>query len=87
MPMIRSARAKSSFGWTKISFLNMLVSYISLERLRESLLAAERSKLSLYRYGVKGFVLSMMETAVNVSQTQVPVHVVHDILNIWGNIC
>ena len=54
----------------------MLISYISPDGLREHLLAAERRNLSIYGYGIKSFVLSMMETAVNVSQTQVPAHVV-----------
>jgi len=57
-------------------FICMLISYISPDGLREHLLAAERSSLSIYGYGIKSFVLSMMETAVNVSQTQVPAHVV-----------
>ena len=61
-------------------FADMLVSYIPTDRLHEHLLAAERRNLGLYGYGVKSFVLSMMETAVNVSQTQVPAHVVQDIL-------
>ena len=61
-------------------FADMLVSYIPTDRLHEHLLATERRNLGLYGYGVKSFLLSMMETAVNVSQTQVPAHVVQDIL-------
>ena len=61
-------------------FADMLVSYIPTDRLHEHLLAAERRNLGLYGYGVKSFVLSMMETAVNVSPTQVLAHVVQDIL-------
>tara|TARA_B100000780_G_C20772680_1_gene306800 strand:+ start:116 stop:517 length:402 start_codon:yes stop_codon:yes gene_type:complete len=63
----------------------MLVPYILPNKFYEYLLATERRNLGLDRYGIKSFVLSMMETAVNVSQTQVPAHVVHDTLRMGRN--
>jgi putative hydrolase of the HAD superfamily len=38
----------------------------------ERLLAIERQNLALYGYGVKGFVLSMVETAIEVTESRIP---------------
>ena len=61
-------------------FVYMLISYILPDKFYGHLLATAERNLSLDGYGIKSFVLWIMETAVNVSQTQVPAHVVHDIL-------
>ena len=44
------------------------------------LLATERTNLSTYGYGVKSFTLSMLETAIEVSEGRVPVSVIESIL-------
>jgi putative hydrolase of the HAD superfamily len=46
------------------------------------LLEAERRNLRFYGFGIKGFTLSMIETAVEVSRGRVPASVIHDILEI-----
>ncbi|MFM7656826.1 MAG: HAD family hydrolase [Paracoccaceae bacterium] len=48
--------------------------------LHDRLLAAERRNLGHYGFGVKGFTLSMIETAIEVSQGRVPASVIGEIL-------
>ena len=68
------------FRLNQYHFAYILISYILPNKFYEHLLATAEGNLSLDGYGIKSFVLWIMETAVNVSQTQVPAHVVHDIL-------
>lgn len=44
------------------------------------LLEAERRNLGLYGFGIKGFVLSMIETAVEVTRGRAPANVISEIL-------
>lgn len=48
----------------------------------EALLAAERRNLALYGYGVKGFLLSMIETAIEVSDGAVPGRTIGELLEL-----
>lgn len=50
------------------------------ERLGERLLAAEKRNLGRYGYGVKGFTLSMIETAIEVTDARVPATVIHELI-------
>ena len=68
------------FRLTQDRFADMLSAYMPPDPLHEELLAAERRNLGRYGYGIKGFVLSMVETAIDVSKGQIPAHVIHDIL-------
>jgi putative hydrolase of the HAD superfamily len=69
------------FRLTQDRFADMLSAYMSPDPLHAELLAAERRNLGRYGYGIKGFMLSMVETAIGVSKSQVPAHVIHDILS------
>jgi putative hydrolase of the HAD superfamily len=68
------------FRLTQDRFADMLSAYMSPDPLHAELLATERRNLGRYGYGIKGFMLSMVETAIGVSKSQVPAHVIHDIL-------
>jgi putative hydrolase of the HAD superfamily len=68
------------FRLTQDRFADMLSAYMPPDLLHEELLTAERRNLGRYGYGIKGFLLSMVETAIDVSKGQVPAHVIHDIL-------
>jgi len=50
------------------------------ERLGDRLLAAEQRNLGRYGYGVKGFTLSMIETAIEVTDARVPASVIHELI-------
>ncbi len=49
--------------------------------LDERLLATEMANLKLFGYGVKAFMLSMIETAIDVSSGRVPVDVIEQIID------
>ncbi len=48
--------------------------------LESSLLAAEKRNLGRYGYGVKGFTLSMIETAIEVTDQRVPATVIQELI-------
>lgn len=55
------------FRLTEARFAELLSAHTDTEHLSERLLAAEKRNLGLYGFGIKGFVLSMVETAVDVT--------------------
>lgn len=66
---------------TEESFTAMLADYAEQDHLSERLLEAERRNLKRYGYGIKGFVLSMIETAVEVTENRVPAATIRQILD------
>lgn len=69
------------FKLTKESFATLLADYAEADHLEERLLAAEKRNLSRYGFGIKGFTLSMIETAIEVSGADLPASVVKTILD------
>jgi len=69
------------FRMTQERFLALLSDHADPDHLAERLLAAEKRNLGHYGFGIKGFVLSMIETAVEVTEDRVPGGVIHEILN------
>ena len=68
------------FRATEDRFADLLATHMEGPHLRARLLDAERRNLGLYGFGIKGFVLSMIETAVEVTEGRVPGTVVGEIL-------
>jgi len=68
------------YDLTEARFAELLSAYAAPEHLAERLLAAERQNLRLYGFGIKGFTLSMIETAIEVTEGKVPAPVIRDIL-------
>jgi putative hydrolase of the HAD superfamily len=68
------------FRLTHERFAVLLADYADAETLDAQLAATEARNLRLYGYGVKGFTLSMIETAVELTQGRAPGHVIADIL-------
>ncbi len=62
-------------------FASLLADYTDTETLMERLLAAERRNLPHYGFGIKGFTLSVIETAVEVTEGKVPGHVIAKLLD------
>ncbi len=82
------------FRLTQDRFTALLADHAAPDHLAERLLAAERRNLGHYGFGVKGFVLSMIETAIEVTEGRVPARVISDLLaagercwNIPSNFC
>jgi putative hydrolase of the HAD superfamily len=65
---------------TQARFAALLAEYAAPEKISESLLAAERRNLAFYGYGVKGFTLSMIETALEVTEGRAGAPIVSAIL-------
>ncbi|MFV0513762.1 MAG: HAD family hydrolase [Jhaorihella sp.] len=68
------------FRLTQDRFAGLLADYAERDHLAERLLAAERRNLGQYGYGIKGFVLSMIETAIEVTEEKVPAPVIRELI-------
>jgi putative hydrolase of the HAD superfamily len=68
------------FRLTQAHFTALLADYVEAEHLHARLLEAERRNLGQYGFGIKGFVLSMIETAIEVTQGRVPATVIAEIM-------
>ena len=68
------------FRLTQERFTALLADYAARDHLEERLLAAERRNLGHYGFGIKGFVLSMIETAIEVTDHKVPASVIAELL-------
>jgi len=68
------------FQLTQTRFVELLAEHAEPDHLEERLIAAERRNLGHYGYGIKGFVLSMIETAIEVTDGHVPARVIGDLI-------
>lgn len=71
---------ESYYRMTQAQFAHLLADHAEPEHLHDRLLEAERRNLGHYGFGVKGFVLSMIETAIEVTEGRVPARVISDIM-------
>lgn len=63
---------ESLFRFTQEWFRDLLAQDVGPEELEARLLATEMRNLRYFGYGIKGFVLSMIETAIEVTDGRVP---------------
>lgn len=68
------------FRLTQQRFRERLIDHADPDHLAERLEAAEQRNLAYYGFGVKGFTLSMIETAVDVTEGRVPGTVIADLI-------
>ncbi|MFN3955770.1 MAG: HAD family hydrolase [Pararhodobacter sp.] len=68
------------FHLTQERFAQLLADHAEPADLRARLEAAERRNLGHYGFGVKGFVLSMIETAIEITKGRVPGSVIGEIM-------
>lgn len=68
------------FELTTARFVELLAPYVEGPHLTEHLHAAEKKNVRHYGYGVKGFTLSMVESAIEVTDGKVPARVIAEIL-------
>jgi putative hydrolase of the HAD superfamily len=64
------------FQQTEAKFCALLEDYLPQHSLAQALFKTETKNLALYGYGVKGFMLSMIETALSVSNNTLDVTVI-----------
>lgn len=70
------------FRDAEVAFAHLLSSYETLNKIDQELFKMEMKNLPLYGYGVKGFVLSMVETAIELSNNNVSAKTMQAILDI-----
>jgi putative hydrolase of the HAD superfamily len=68
------------FKLTQARFAELLRDHAEPDHLMARLEAAERRNLGHYGFGIKGFVLSMIETAIEVTESRVPAAVIGQLL-------
>ena len=68
------------FKLTQERFAELLAPHVDVPDLDAHLLDAERRNIGHYGFGVKGFVLSMIETALEVTENRVPGAVIGDLI-------
>ena len=59
------------FTMTQSRFEALLEPYVDPRHLHERMLATERENVAIFGYGIKGFTLSMVETAIEVTEGRV----------------
>ncbi len=72
---------ESLFRLTQAHLETLLTDFADPAHLHDRLLAAERRNLGHYGFGVKGFMLSMIETAIEVTAGRVNARVIAEILS------
>ncbi len=69
------------FQETEKKFCTLLEDYLPQHTLSQELFRTEMENLSLYGYGVKGFMLSMIETALRISDRTIPNDIIEKIMH------
>lgn len=69
------------FVVTQERFHDLLSPYTDAANVHERLLQREIANLHLFGYGIKGFTLSMIETAIEVTEGKVPIDVIQQIID------
>jgi putative hydrolase of the HAD superfamily len=67
---------------TESEFVKLLGDYAEGEHIASRLLEAEKRNLLHYGFGIKGFTLSMIETAIEITEGNVPARTIGEILDI-----
>jgi putative hydrolase of the HAD superfamily len=70
------------FRQTEEAFCNLLGEYATLHELERELLKIEIQNLALYGYGVKGFILSMVEAALRLTNNTISAKTIEQILDL-----
>jgi putative hydrolase of the HAD superfamily len=63
--------SENQFVMTQQRFRDLLADHVPADRLDARLLERERENLELFGYGVKGFTLSMIETAIELTEGRI----------------
>ena len=66
---------------TQNRFTDLLADYAEADDLSNRLLEAEKRNIKAYGFGIKGFTLSMIETAIEVTEGRVPSTVIHQLVD------
>jgi len=70
------------FRQTEEAFCTLLEEYLPRHELERELLKIEIGNLGLYGYGIKGFILSMIETAITVTNNMISTKTIGEIVDL-----
>jgi putative hydrolase of the HAD superfamily len=68
------------FRETENKFVELMVQYETPNNINHELIKLETSRLPLYGYGIKGFILTLVECAIKISNNTVSAHTIQKIL-------
>ncbi|MHC1703794.1 MAG: HAD family hydrolase [Tenuifilaceae bacterium] len=67
---------------TEDKFCELLKEYLPKEEINKELFNTEINNLELYGYGIKAFTLSLVETAIRISDSKVPASTIEEIIRL-----
>lgn len=67
---------------TEQEFAKLLKDYLPEEKVFKELFDVEMNNLALYGYGAKGFMLSLIETAIRISNYKIPTATIEEIIKL-----
>lgn len=68
------------FDETEKKFCGLMEDYLSHQGISKELFQVEIDNLKLYGYGIKGYILSMIEAAMTISNNTIPIEIVEKII-------
>jgi putative hydrolase of the HAD superfamily len=68
------------FDETEKKFCGIMEDYLSHQGISQELFKVEIDNLKLYGYGIKGYILSMIEAAMRISNNTIPVEIIEKII-------
>ena len=68
------------FDETEKKFCSLMQDYLSKQGISQELFKVEIDNLKLYGYGIKGYILSMIEAAMTISNNTIPIEIVEKII-------
>ena len=68
------------FDETEKKFCGLMEDYLSHQGISQELFKVEIANLKLYGYGIKGYILSMIEAAMTISNNTIPVEIIEKII-------
>ena len=68
------------FDETEKKFCGLMEDYLSHQGISKELFKVEIENLKLYGYGIKGYILSMIEAAMTISNNTIPIEIVKKII-------
>lgn len=68
------------FDETEKKFCSLMEDYLSHQGISQELFKVEVANLKIYGYGIKAYILSMIEAAMNISNKTIPIEVIEKII-------
>lgn len=68
------------FDETEQKFCGLMEDYLSHQGISKELFKIEIDNLKLYGYGIKGYILSMIEAAMSISNNTIPIEIIEKII-------